>query len=54
MTAKHHAPRPKRRQTSDDLEKRVRRIERNYSRDALKIATAAANLAIETHERRKH
>jgi hypothetical protein len=54
MTAKHHAPHPKRRQKPDDLEKRVRRIERNYMREIVKTATHIArheaNRAIREHE----
>lgn len=41
MTAKHHAPQPKRRRSTDDLEKRVRRIERNYQRDIAKAVEHA-------------
>ena len=47
MTAKHHAPQPKRRRSTDDLEKRVRRIERNYAKDAAHIATVVARVEIE-------
>ena len=54
MTAKHRAPHPKRRQKPDDLEKRVRRIERNYAKDAAHIARAVARVEIEEHERREY
>ena len=54
MTAKHRAPHPKRRQKPDDLEKRVRRIERNYAKDAAKIARAVARVEITEHEKAKH
>ena len=47
MTAKHHAPHPRRRQKPDDLERRVRRIERNYAKDAARIARAVARGEIE-------
>jgi hypothetical protein len=43
MAAKHRAHQPKHQRQTSDLEKRVRRIERNYAKDALRIA---ANVAI--------
>ena len=54
MSAKHHAPQPKRKRSTDDLEKRLRRIERNYMREIVKTATHIArheaNKAIQEHE----
>ena len=50
MTAKHHSHTPKRQRRPDDLEKRIRRIERNYVRDATKIATHVARVEIAAHE----
>ena len=52
MTAKHHAPQPKRRRSTDDLEKRVRRIERNYQRDIAKAVEHAYEAG--RREERKH
>jgi hypothetical protein len=49
MSAKHHAPQPKRRRTTSDLEKRVRRIERNYVKEATLIATMVARVEIQAH-----
>ena len=46
MTAKHRAPQPKRKRSTDDLEKRVRRIERNYAKDAAHIARSVARVEI--------
>ena len=52
MTAKHRAPQPKRKRSTDDLEKRVRRIERNYAKDAAHIARSVARVEIAEHEQR--
>ncbi|MFI4978551.1 MAG: hypothetical protein ACHQC8_07760 [Solirubrobacterales bacterium] len=54
MTAKHRNHAPKRQRRPDDLEKRIRRIERNYVRDITKIATHVARIEIELHEQAKH
>ena len=54
MTAKHHAPHPKRRQKPNDLEKRVRRIERNYMREIVKVATHIARREIKEHLASEH
>ena len=47
MTAKHRAPQPKRRRSTDDIEKRLRRIERNYMREVVKVATHIARHEVE-------
>lgn len=50
MSAKHANHQPRRQRRPDDLEKRIRRIERNYIRDATEIATHVARVEIERHE----
>jgi len=42
MSVKHAAPRPKRRRSPNDLEKRVRWLERHFVRDATTIARIVA------------
>ena len=53
MTAKHRAPQPKRRRSTDDIEKRLRRIERNYMREVVKVATHIARHEV-THALSRH
>jgi hypothetical protein len=53
LSAKHRLPHPKRQRSTSELERRVRRLERHYMRDAASVATHVARLEI-TGAMREH
>jgi hypothetical protein len=54
MSAKHRPPHPKRRRSVDDLERRVRRLERSVKADMVSIARSQSEKALRDHNRDKH
>jgi hypothetical protein len=54
MSAKHRLPHPKRRRSVDDLERRIRRLERTVKRDMVSIARTQSEKAMRDHNKDKH